>query len=80
METTTRPVPTDTPTPSLTLADRCDSCGAQAFLKATMPSGTALLFCGHHGNEHRASLLASGASIHDELDRLTIARESGFGG
>ena len=79
METTTRHVQTDSPA-SLTLADRCDSCGAQAFLRATMPSGTALLFCGHHGNAHRASLLGAGAALHDETDRLTIARESGFGG
>lgn len=78
METTTRPIPTDA-APMLTLADRCDSCGAQAFLQATMPTGTQLLFCGHHGNAHRPALLVAGATIHDETDRLTIARESGFG-
>ena len=80
MQTTTRPVPTETPAPVLTLADRCDSCGAQAFVRATMPSGTELLFCGHHGNAHRASLLGAGADLLDETDRLTVARESGFGG
>lgn len=80
MATTTRPVPETLPVPTLSLADRCDSCGAQAFLRATMPSGTELLFCGHHGNSHRASLLGAGAALHDETDRLTIARESGFGG
>ena len=80
METTTRPVPTAAATPTLTLADRCDSCGAQAFLRATMPSGSTLLFCGHHGNAHRASLLVAGASLQDETERLTIARESGFNG
>jgi hypothetical protein len=45
-----------------------------------MPSGTQLLFCGHHGNDHRASLLGAGAVLLDETDRLTIARESGFNG
>ena len=80
METTTRPVQTDAPAPSLSLADSCDSCGAQAFIRATMPSGTALLFCGHHGNAHRASLVGAGADLHDETDRLTVARESGFNG
>jgi len=45
-----------------------------------MPSGTQLLFCGHHGNAHRASLLGAGANLLDETDRLTIARESGFNG
>jgi hypothetical protein len=78
VETTTRSVLLDSP-PAITLAERCDSCGAQAFLRATMPSGTALLFCGHHGNAHRASLLVAGAALQDETDRLTIARESGFG-
>ena len=81
VQTATRPVPTEFPTtPALTLADRCDSCGAQAFIRATMPSGTALLFCGHHGNAHRASLLGAGATLQDETDRLTTPRESGFGG
>ncbi|MBC7373955.1 MAG: hypothetical protein H7323_08195 [Frankiales bacterium] len=62
------------------MTDRCDSCGAEAYIRATMPSGTALLFCGHHGNAHRASLLGAGARIYDETDRLMIARESGFNG
>jgi len=81
VETTTRPDTSETLTARpLTLADRCDSCGAEAFIRATMPSGTALLFCGHHGNAHRASLLGAGARLDDETDRLTIARESGFNG
>ena len=80
MQTTTRPVPTETAAPVLSLSDRCDSCGAQAFVRATMPSGTQLLFCGHHGNDPRASLLGAGAVLLDETDRLTIARESGFNG
>lgn len=42
--------------------DRCDKCGAQAYLRARMPSGE-LLFCGHHGNKYRASLIAAGASF-----------------
>ena len=67
------------PTP-LTAADRCDRCGAQAYVRATLPGGTDLLFCGHHGNAHRPSLLVAGASIQDETDKLLVARESGFGG
>ena len=73
----------DTPTApaaALTAHDRCDRCGAQAYLRATLPGGTELLFCGHHGNDHRASLLGAGAVLLDETDRLTIARESGFNG
>ena len=70
MDTATAPPPVlDAPAP-LTLLDRCDACGAQAFLRATLPGGGDLLFCGHHGNEHRASLLGAGAVIHDETDRI----------
>ena len=64
----------------LTAADRCDRCASQAYVRATLPSGAELLFCGHHANAHRASLLVAGASWHDETDKLTIARESGFAG
>ncbi|MEX2289962.1 MAG: hypothetical protein WD794_06505 [Mycobacteriales bacterium] len=64
----------------LTAQDRCDRCGAQAYLRATLPAGPELLFCGHHGNAHRPSLLVAGAALHDESDKLLIARESGFGG
>ena len=34
----------------LTTADRCDCCGAQAFVRAVFVSGE-LTFCGHHGRE-----------------------------
>ena len=65
-------------TTALTNADRCDRCGAQAYVRATLPGGTELLFCGHHGNAHRPSLLVAGAALHDETEKLLIARESGF--
>lgn len=35
----------------LPLTDRCDRCGAHAHVMATFPSGSTLLFCGHHANE-----------------------------
>ena len=82
MTTTTQPAApeitdsaTDSATP-LTAQDRCDRCGAQAYVRATLPNGTALLFCGHHGNAHRPSLLVAGASLHDETDKLLVRRES----
>ena len=64
------------PSSTLSAADRCDRCGAQAYVRATLPGGTELLFCGHHGNAHRPSLLVAGASIHDETDKLHVRRES----
>jgi hypothetical protein len=78
MTTTTPPAIQDTPTSTtpLTAQDRCDRCGAQAYVRATLTGGTELLFCGHHGNAHRPSLLVAGASIHDETDKLLVRRES----
>ncbi|CAN5115917.1 hypothetical protein BH24ACT10_BH24ACT10_17560 [soil metagenome] len=64
--------------PALTAHDRCDRCGAQAYVRATLPAGTELLFCGHHGNSHRPSLLVAGAQLHDETD-LLLSRPSGGG-
>ena len=73
MDTLTR-VPVDT-TP-IAIAERCDRCGARAYVRATLPSGSTLLFCGHHGNEHRAQLLVAGAGLHDQTDQLVQKRES----
>ena len=42
--------------PELTAADRCDRCGAAAKVRAVLPSGGELLFCGHHARAHDAKL------------------------
>lgn len=56
---------------TLTRQDRCDRCGAQAFVRATLPGdGLALLFCGHHFRAHELALVAAGAEILDERHRL----------
>ena len=55
----------------LTAADRCDRCGAQAFIRATLASGAELLFCAHHAREYESGLLAIEAEIYNESDRLT---------
>jgi hypothetical protein len=57
-------------TEALTAADRCDRCGAQAYVRANLVSGRVLLFCAHHAAEHRAALEAAGAIFHDERERL----------
>ena len=57
---------------SLTAADRCDRCGAQAYVRATLAAGGELLFCMHHANEHRPALEANGAVFHDETERLVV--------
>lgn len=55
---------------SLTAADRCDRCGAQAYIRAELNSGGELLFCAHHGREHADKLRNVALAIHDESERL----------
>ncbi|MFF4416960.1 hypothetical protein ACFYY8_30945 [Streptosporangium sp. NPDC001559] len=59
------------PTKQLTATDRCDRCGAQAYIRATLPAGGELLFCAHHGRQHVAVLRDKGADIQDESARLS---------
>ena len=51
-------------------SDRCDSCGAQAYVRVTIPSG-ALLFCGHHAAKHKDQLISQALTWHDETFRLS---------
>ena len=55
-------------TRSLLPADRCDRCGAQAFVKVEMSAGGDLLFCGHHYARHELALLAYAARVIDERE------------
>ncbi|MEO3811787.1 hypothetical protein ABGB17_22560 [Sphaerisporangium sp. B11E5] len=59
------------PTKPLTALDRCDRCGAQAYIRASLPMGGELLFCAHHGRRHVAALRDKGAEIQDESARLS---------
>ncbi|MGI6878274.1 DUF7455 domain-containing protein [Microbacterium sp. gxy059] len=54
----------------LTAADRCDACGAQAYIAAEV-GGSELLYCAHHGRKFEEKLKAVATSWHDETDRLT---------
>lgn len=56
--------------PSLSAADRCDRCGAQAYIRARLVNGGELLFCAHHGREHLPQLQAQASEIQDESNRL----------
>jgi hypothetical protein len=55
---------------ALTAVDRCDRCGAQAYVRALLPNGLELLFCAHHGRHHSAALTKIAVGIHDETSRL----------
>lgn len=63
------------PSHELSALDRCDSCGAQAYIRATLPSGSSLLFCAHHGRKNEEKLRGLGATWHDESDRLTATQQ-----
>ncbi len=54
----------------LTAADRCDRCGAQAYVRTTMGSGFDLLLCAHHFHENESRLREIAVSIQDESQRL----------
>lgn len=54
----------------LTATDRCDRCGAQAYVRVTMDSGFDLLMCAHHFHDNEARLREIAVEILDESERL----------
>ena len=52
------------------LPERCDRCGAAGKVRAFLPTGGDLTFCGHHANQHTHT-------IRTTADRIVV--ESGFG-
>jgi hypothetical protein len=56
----------------LTAGDRCDRCGAQAYLRVELQAGGELLFCAHHAREHGEKLREVAATVHDETHKLGI--------
>jgi len=56
-------------THELTASDRCDSCGAQAYIRVSI-GDSELLFCAHHGKKHQEKLAAIATDWHDESSRL----------
>ena len=58
-------------TAALTAVDRCDRCGAQAYLRVELQSGGELLFCAHHAREHGEKLKEIAATVVDETHKLT---------
>ena len=61
---------TEQATGSLTAMDRCDRCGAQAYLRVELSSGGEVLVCAHHATQHREKHAQVAARIHDETARL----------
>lgn len=64
------------PSTALTAEDRCDRCGAQAYLRVELQSGGELLFCAHHAREHGDKLKEVAATVLDETHRLSSTSSS----
>lgn len=64
----TAPTLTETLAP-LATSDRCDRCGAQAYIRALFVSGE-LTFCGHHGHELMDSLLSDALLVEDGTEAI----------
>lgn len=56
-------------TTPLTLSDRCDCCGAQAFIRAIFVAGE-LTFCGHHGRKFHVPLQRDALLVEDGTDLI----------
>ena len=54
----------------LTAVDRCDRCGAQAYVRVLLHSGQDLLFCAHHYRQHAPALARVARTVQDETQRL----------
>lgn len=69
MSTLTTPEERDLVEYRLNAADRCDACGAQAYIAAVV-NGSELLFCAHHAKKHHEKLSSIATNWHDETSRL----------
>jgi len=54
----------------LSALDRCDRCGAQAYLRVHLQGGFELLFCAHHAREHGEKLREVAEHVQDETAKL----------
>ena len=59
------------PSTPLSALDRCDRCGAQAYLRVELSGGGELLFCAHHAREHGDKIREIAVHVHDETERLS---------
>ena len=57
----------------LSAKDRCDRCGAQAYVRVLLPGRLELLFCTHHNRQHATALAKIAVEIQDETQRRAPA-------
>jgi len=58
----------------LSTADRCDRCGAQAWVRVGI-GDSSLLFCGHHFAESEDRLRPIASYVHDEREHLRASEK-----
>jgi hypothetical protein len=67
----------EAPAPSqiatLTASDRCDLCGAQAYVNVVFETGE-LLFCGHHATKFKEKIDTTAITTIDERWQLGTAK------
>ena len=73
MSTKTDPAPSTTS--SFLATDRCDRCGARAYVRVTLANNGELLFCAHHRRLHAAALDKVAVDITDETASLSEGTE-----
>jgi hypothetical protein len=64
------------PSPQFTALDRCDRCGAQAYVRVELSTGGVLMFCAHHAREHGDKLQQVATAIQDDTGRLATTRSA----
>ena len=57
----------------LTAADRCDRCGARAYVRVLLPNFLELLFCAHHNRQYASALAKIAVETHDGTGQLARA-------
>jgi hypothetical protein len=62
----------------LTAGDRCDRCGAQAYVRVLLPGRLELLFCAHHNRQYASALANIAVEIQDETIRLACCALCGI--
>jgi hypothetical protein len=61
------------PSAKFTAFDRCDRCGAQAYVRVELATGGELLFCAHHARKHADKLQQVATIIQDDSGSLDNA-------
>lgn len=57
---------------AFSVQDRCDRCGAQAFVRAVLPVGD-LMFCAHHGRAYGEALAVAALRVEDNSASINSA-------